>query len=398
MSFFDRGELKLLWRLYFGNLITGAFFLFPAFMIVYFIGLGMSLTEVGFLLGGLSVAQILFEIPTGAIADKYGRKFSVLLGGLIESILFILLFFVTNYYALFILFFLLGAVGTLSSGAGESWIYDLILKKNKKILKNYYSKHQMFGALGLVISGFIGAFVVAKLGISWIWLISGFASLVYFAIIFPLEEVYTKKKEHKGGFKEILKQSKDSINYSIKNRTIFYIFLASFVVIIAVSFAEGVALVPYLLDLGFPEHFFGYFFSITSLTMALAPLAVKYIKTENKEAYLLTIMTLIGSAILALTFFVKSYVLAIGIIFISFLFFGMKYPVEKPFINKFIPANKRATILSFQSMICSLASIIALPLGGLLVDLFGARVVLLISSLLGVPTALLYLKIKKQKV
>jgi MFS family permease len=396
MSFFEKGELKLLWRLYFGTLITGAFSLVPAFMLVYLIGLGMSLTKVGFLLGVLSIAQILFEIPTGAIADKYGRKFSVLLGELMGSVLFISLFFITSYYALFIIFFLLGIVGTLSSGSGESWIYDLIMKKNKKILHSYYSKHQVFGAMGLVISGFIGAFVVANFGINYIWIISGLASFAYLIIIFPVEEVYTIKKEHKEKFGEIWKQSLNSIKYTLKHKVLLYLFLAGFFMIISVVFAESLGYVPYLKGLGLPDYAFGYFFSGMALVLALAPLAIKLFNTKGREIRFLVSTTIVGSVILLLTYFAKNYIQASLIIFFSLFFFGIKYPIERVYLNKFIPTKTRATVLSFQSMVYSLAGAIALPIGGFLIDKIGALYVILISALLGIPCVLAYLMIKRK--
>lgn len=396
MSFFEKGEWQLLWRLYFGNFITSAFSLVPAFMLVYLIGIGMSLTKVGFLLGALSVAQILFEIPTGAIADKYGRKFSVLLGGILESILFISLFFITSYYTIFVIFFLLGIVGTLSSGSGESWVYDLIMKNNKKILHSYYSKHQIFGATGLVISGFIGAFVVGNFGINWIWLISGLASLAYFMIIWPLEEVYTIKKEHKERFGEIWKHSLTSIKYSLKHKVLFWLLLAGFFMIFSVVFAESLGYVPYLKGLGLPDYAFGYFFSGMSLVLALAPLAIKFLNTKNKEISFIVWSTIVGSIILMFIYFAINYVMALIIILTSLFFFGVKYPIEQPYLNKFIPTKMRATILSFKSMIYSLAGVIALPIGGFLIDKFGALNVILIAAFLGIPCVIAYLMIKKK--
>jgi len=396
MKFFEKGEFKLLWRLYFGNFITSAFHLIPAFGLVYLIGLGMSLTQAGILFSSLLAASIIFEIPTGAIADKYGRKFSVLLGGVLESLLVFSVFFTSNYYALLIIFISLGIAGTLSSGSGESWIYDLIIKTNKKILHSYYSKHQLFGALGLVISGFVGAFVVGKFGINWIWLVSGIASFAYFCIIFSIPEIYTTKKEHKDKFNEIWKHSLDSVRYSLKHKIIFWLLLAGFIMMLAVAFSDGFAYVPYLKSLGFPDYAFGYYFSGISLVAALAPLTIKFIRTKRKEIKFLIWATFLGSVLLLLLYLAVNYIQALIILFLSSFFFCAKYPIEQPFLNSFIPTKMRATILSFKSMIYSLAGVIALPIAGFLVDKIGALNTIGISALLGIPSIIAYLMIRRK--
>jgi MFS family permease len=395
MRFFEKGEFSLLWRLYLGNFLICSFYLVSAFSLVYFIGLGLSLTQAGFLLGAMSMASIIFEIPTGAIADKYGRKFSVLLGLVLETICVFLIFFFKNYYMLLIIFFFFGAVGTLHSGAGESWIYDLIVKKNKKILKSYYSKIQFFSASGLIISGFIGAFIVSRFGISWIWIASGAASILYFIMIFRIPEIYTIKKEHIGGLKKIWNQSIVSIKYSLRHKVIFWLLLSGFFMIFSVVFAESLGYVPYLKGLGMPDHYFGYFFSGMSLVLALAPLVIKFFKTKSKEINYLIATTLIGSVILLFVYFAINYIQAVLIILISLFFFGIKYPIEQPFLNRFIPTKMRATVLSFKSMVYSLAGVIALPLGGFLIDKFGPLNMIIVSALLGIPCIVAYWMVKK---
>lgn len=396
MSFFEKGEIKTLWRLYFGDFLVCSFSLVAAFGLIYFIGLGFSLTQIGLLFSVMGLAGFFFEIPTGAIADKYGRKFSVLLGAFLESCLILAIFFTKTYYSLLIIFLLMGIVGTLHSGAGESWIYDLLKKKNKKIIPSYYSKNKLFGSLGLIISGFLGAFFVAKIGIEFIWLISGLASFSYFLILLPLEEVYTRKKQHQESFKDLWIQSKQSVKYSVKHPVLFYLFLAGFFSVIAFAFGEGLGFLVHLKQLGLPEHAFGYFYSGTALILAISPLAAKFFKKDKKEIGFLITCTLLGSLALVFLIFVSSYLIAIIIMLFSLFFFGMKYPIERPFMQKFIPTEKRATILSVQAMFFSLAGAIALPVGGFIIDKFGPLPLILAASFVGIPTIILYLLIKEK--
>jgi len=47
MIFFKKDELKLLWPFYFDALIISILFIIPAFSILYFLGIGLSLTQIG---------------------------------------------------------------------------------------------------------------------------------------------------------------------------------------------------------------------------------------------------------------------------------------------------------------------------------------------------------------
>lgn len=92
MKLFKQGELKLLWPFYMDAFISATLFFMPAFIIVYFRNLGFSLFQISLLTMMMSLSILLFEIPTGAIADIYGRKFSVLLGAIIQGIAMVFVF------------------------------------------------------------------------------------------------------------------------------------------------------------------------------------------------------------------------------------------------------------------------------------------------------------------
>src|SRR3972149_1959020 len=114
---FKSGELKLLWPFYLDALISPMLFFMPAFVVVYFRDLGLSLFQISLLMMMMPLFMLLFEIPTGAIADIYGRKFSVLLGAIIEGSAIISIFFLNNYYTLLVAFALIGLGSTFNSGA-----------------------------------------------------------------------------------------------------------------------------------------------------------------------------------------------------------------------------------------------------------------------------------------
>lgn len=88
-------------------------------------------TEVGLnplqlvLVGTVMEASIfLFEIPTGAVADTYGRKLSLVVSFLIQGAAWMLVGAVSSFWVILVAWALWGFGETFMSGAFEAWITD----------------------------------------------------------------------------------------------------------------------------------------------------------------------------------------------------------------------------------------------------------------------------------
>ncbi len=85
---------------------------------------GLNLTEIGIIEGMYHATSILFEIPSGALADLLGRKKSMVLSKLCITISCMIMLFSKNFW-LFMLSFIIQALGNnLNSGSEEALIYD----------------------------------------------------------------------------------------------------------------------------------------------------------------------------------------------------------------------------------------------------------------------------------
>ena len=88
---------------------------------------GFSLVELGLLEGIYHITGFLMEVPTGIIADIWGRKASRIIGRIIWSLSLALMYFSPGF-ALQALGFCICALGnTLESGAGDALVYDSLL-------------------------------------------------------------------------------------------------------------------------------------------------------------------------------------------------------------------------------------------------------------------------------
>ncbi|MCK5062291.1 MAG: MFS transporter, partial [Candidatus Aenigmarchaeota archaeon] len=135
-------------------------FVAPVVM-VYFLLIGFDYFQNSILFAVWVGSQFLFEIPTGAIADIYGRKLSVFLSYLFCGILAILLASSSSFYILLVLVFFIGGASTLSSGADKAWMVDYVKqKKLGKDLQKIFSNIHSYDAVGSLIAFAISTYLI----------------------------------------------------------------------------------------------------------------------------------------------------------------------------------------------------------------------------------------------
>jgi DHA3 family tetracycline resistance protein-like MFS transporter len=397
-NFFKKDELRLLWPFYFTIFFLSIFFIYPVFEILYYLGIGLSLTQIGIIVGAVSLATFLFEIPTGVVADVFGRKISCLIGILIEGIALILVYFNTNFYILVVLFFIVGLAETFISGAEEAWIIDwLKYNKRKDLVEEYFAKSYSFNCAAMVLAGIVGAFFVDKFGLSSIFLVTGasmFAVLIIYLI--PKENFRKRKNSFFEDLKETKNHTKKSFKFIRKDKLILLLFVLGIIVTFGYNFGANITWYPFLQSLGLQEANFGYVYSAMWIIGIFSPFIAKKIRQRiGKFSPLLRGILIVIILISISVLFVKT--LLFGILFYvlfmsAFDFYG---PTRETFFHKLIPSKMRATITSGYSMFRSIVVIIAPPLVGFVAEKIGPQNTIAICSLILIPAVFLYTKIKK---
>jgi len=399
MKFFEKGELKLLWPFYLEYLLSSLLFFAPAFMVLFLTKLNFSFTQIGILFAINPLIALIFEVPTGAIADLYGRKFSVLLGYTLEGLCMLSLFFAKSYYSVLIIFSIWGMAATFSSGSKDAWVVDQIKKENKKLVHNFFTKMQIFISFGLVFSGIIGAIFVNYFGVSIIWMIASFSYLISIILIGSLthEDYKRRKSKINESFNKIITQSKKTISYGYKHHVLFYYLSAALLLAFIGNLTASIPWTAFLKELSFPDSYFGYMWSAMGIFSMLGPIVASKILNKGKERNFI-ILTFIASAI-AISFILipKEWSLALVILlFFSFLY-NMGRPASEVFFHRFIPSKMRATMGSVRSMMIYIGGIFGGFFSGYLIDLIGVRYTMVLFVPLIIPVIILYLKIKEEK-
>lgn len=397
MKLFQKNELKFLLPFYVEVFISHLFYFVPAFWVLQ-LQQTLTFTQIGILFGVLSISMFIFEIPTGAFADIYGRKKSTLLGYFLTSLICIFLFFYHNFYGILFIFILWGFAHTFISGAKEAWVVDrLKYNRQNSLIKEFYIKEQSIIRLSLFLSGILGAFAVARFGLNIIWIFAALSYLITGIILCFITENIVSKDE-KQSFKKLFSQAKKSIKFSLNHQILLLIFIAAFFIMFKVSFSEDLVWQPFLKQLNYPVYALGFLFSSAALIGAFVPFVIKPILSKfNHEKNYLSFLIGISIVFNVLIIFVNNFVFAIILFLLLMISIDLFMPINSDYIQRHIPNKMRATVISFYGMVVSFAIGISSPIAGIIADNVGPKYTLVIGSVFLIPALILYLKIKDKK-
>ncbi len=387
-------EVKILWKIYLAELIRGIGAVIIPFLVIFLQSKSLSLAQIGILLGSVSLTNFFMEIPTVVIADRFGRKFSAMLGFIIQYLATFLMIFTESYLLLLFLFILWGIGFTLTSGAYDAWIYEYLKSKKKEnLMHNFYSRKLSFSYLGLIFSGILGGYLVSFLELYWLIIFDTILGFVFLGLLYLLPDPPILKDKEYTGFKLFWKKTKEGFNLIRNNKTLLLLTIASMFFTVAVG-AKELLSQPAYLELGTPLSYIGYIASISGLVIFIIPNLILGIskKYPKKIIILFSIIELI--TIFGLLF-VHNYILFAFLIIISFLCGAIINPISDSIFQHNSKTEIRATSMSMLNMMISMVYFIVFFSFGILADIYGARVILALSGLFIIPSIVCYLFIKK---
>ena len=143
---------------------------------LFLLSRGLDLLHLNLVLAVYLITTCLFEVPTGAIADVFGRKLSFVLSCVVRALAFGLYFF-SNTFAEFLVAEFIDAIGTtLATGAFDAWAVDGMREEgDERPADRVFARANMLAPLSAIIGGF-GAAQLAEHDLSLPWLVgaSGF--------------------------------------------------------------------------------------------------------------------------------------------------------------------------------------------------------------------------------
>jgi MFS family permease len=347
---------------------------------IYLASKGMSLTQLGLLETIFHLTSFTMEVPTGAVADIYGRRTSRIIGR-VASLISVIILLMSHSFWMFAVSFIFTALSyNLESGAGDALVYDSLkeIGEDDQFMKVNGNK-ELFYQTASTISFLVGGFLAVKsysVAFSLTIVIGILTIIQSFTFVEPSIGAAQKEKSKDNIF---IKQIKDSLKAIAKNPRIgtLIIFTQSIMAFCTCIFYY---LQNYLKADGYNEASIGVIYAVSALVAAVTATQVHKIERKIKEQGILLLIPIITVAcIWGIAFSKYHYVLFI----ILMLTESIIYVAVSDYINKMIPSENRATILSFASMAFSFFMITLFPLIGVIGDRYSLNFAFVCLGIVG---------------
>lgn len=327
-----------------------------------------------------TAGMVLFEVPTGVIADGWGRRTSFLLGTLTLAVSTFLYYLLWQWSAPFwwwaAVSVLLGLGFTFFSGAMEAWLVDALrFSGYDGDLEAVLGRGQMVSGIAMLAGSVAGGVLAQATNLGVPFLVRVAVLLALFAVALRLmHDVGFTPERSLHPIRATRAVLKASVDGGLKNPPVRYMMLAA-------PFTEGVgfyvfyALQPYLLQLfGDPRAY-----AVAGLAAAIVAgadvvggwMAPRVRRLVRRRTTILIASNVISSLILVVLMVTANFWVALALLALWAVVGSAGTPVRQAYLNDMIESRQRATVLSFDSLMGSVGGVAVQPALGRTADLYG---------------------------
>ena len=327
-----------------------------------------------------TVGLVLFEIPTGVVADAWGRRISYLLGAftlLVSTLLYLAMWQIeAPFWGWAAASMSIGLGYTFFSGAVEAWLVDALTQAEyTDDLEIVFGRGQTVSGAVMLVGSVAGGFVaqLTNLGVPYI-LRSILLVLTLAGAWFLMHDEGFTPDRSAGAREELRSIVKNSLDHGLRNPPLRWVMLAA-------PFSAGIgvysfyAMQPYLLELFGDEAAFGVA-GLAAAAVAGAQIVGGLIVPTVRKIFTRRTTALVGSAavsvlVLAGIGATSIFWVAISLFVVSAVTSAATGPLRQAYVNGLIPSEQRATVLSFDGLMGSTGGVVAQPALGRVADVYG---------------------------
>jgi MFS family permease len=323
---------------------------------------------------------MLFEIPTGVVADTRGRRLSYLLGTITlaaATAAYVLMWRLSApFWAWAVVSVLLGLGFSFFSGAFEAWLVDALAGVGYEgPLDAVLAKGEIVQGAAMLVGSAGGGLIaqVTNLGVPYV-IRTAILALAFVAAFVLMRDVGFTPQPGRSPLSEVKRVMRASVKQGLGNRPVRWIMLGA-------PFAGGAsiyafyAMQPYLLQLYGKKGAYS-IAGLAAAAVAAAQIAGGLLvprlgRIFRRRTGVLLAATSLSAAVLGVIAFVPTLAAAIALMAVWALMFATVTPVRQAYLNGLIPSSERATVLSFDSLMSSAGAAVIQPPLGRAADVWG---------------------------
>jgi len=366
-----------------------------AFYTLLFMERGVTLDQVPLLIAVWNGFALIFEIPTGILADRTNRKTLLVIGALLKGGCFIIWYFSHDFW-LFALGFMIWALGgALASGTEESLLFDSLKRDGREeAYTEIYGKVEAAGIVGALIGIVSSGALVMFMSLGTIALLSGLIAIVDACLAMNIRGAQSKRELNVEKKETMLDTLKSAVGF-VKNSKIALIIISFIVLVVTLGGYldefDALIIADFELDLFWVTIIFTIRFAFMALGDLVAP------KLEKRFNSLKSIVPLAGLGCLLLGVFAMLWhPFALAIFGLPFFVLSVVNVLLVSRLNHEMKEEARATVLSLLRVGQSFGMIVFALAYGWLSGLLGLQQTYLLIALFGILTTVVFMFIARK--
>ena len=338
---------------------------------------GMDLFDIFLLQAIFAISIVLFEIPTGHIADKLGRKKTLFLSCGTAFIAWFFYSLSTSFFQFVFVEIVLGLAFSFLSGTDSSLLYETLIESgDQHLYSKYEGKKNSFRHFAEAFSALVGGILVNFISFRGLFLLSSLSVFVAFILCFWIKEPKRDSYHHPRG--TLYGMYKISRFVFLRSRIVKYVL--PLMAMCSLSTMIGVWLYqPLWQKIEIPVWLFGLLWALISVPAAIAghfAYNIENLIGKKRIIWLLPLPAIIGYLII---YFLPGYFVLIGIYLVPILR-GLNMPILLKYIHEETFSDKRATVISIQNWIFRLSYFCIAPLIGFIGKNYNIKVAFIVCA------------------
>lgn len=372
-------------RIYLIRFLTSMLFFVPI-LALYLKDNLFNLTNVTLILSISAISKTIFEIPSGVIADLFGRKKTIIIAILLMIISVIFLYIGQNIVVLSVYALLFSFGKSLKSGTDKALIYDTLKEEGREYLyKKAIGIAQAVSDIGKVLGSLISTYIIL-VSLSFSVLMTLIPLIIALILSFTLKEPFYDMNKN-----SVVEHVIKSVKCVITNKSLIIILLGYLVVYAVMNLVLNLGPLFYTyhnIDIKYLGFIAAAIFTASSVGYILS----HYISNKIGDVNTLIISSLLMSVFMFIATLSSGITSALLLVFLSF-FSGIIQPIIEHVLNLEIDSYNRATINSIASMFGTFGLAVFLQICNYFAQIYNIEFAFRLSSvmLLIAPTLFLFL-------
>lgn len=354
---------------------------FEPYMIIYFIMSGLNLFLVGLLFSIREIIIFLFEVPSGVLADRYGKKSELVVCFLFYILSFVVFFLADSFYLFAVAMSLFALGEAFRSGTHKSMIMAFIDKNDIFDSKTkIYGLTRSYSLIGSMIASLVSiALVLILPEIRYLFLVAIVPYLIDLVLILSYPNYLNDRKDVSFSIKSFLKHAFKNVKYTLtKTKVRITVFssasyqamfksIKDYIQPILIAITFSTVLFANLTPKENTKVYLGIIYAVLYLMSSIASKnAYKTSAIGNPKTLIRFMWLSTAISVMVLSLFLNSIFVVALVFLVLYITTNIRRPIMVERIAAVTDLDKRASVLSVETQTSSLLVALFAPLIGLL--------------------------------